>query len=229
MPKIQIDIFNGCNLRCPLCETGALKHPRGVTKIGADDYREILDSLSGFDEIHLFNKGESTLHPEICDFISMGKDRGFTMGLHSNLCIPQERLDKIISSGLDRLTASVDGTSQSRYGAYRKSGNFDQAFANLTFAAEKYHSGALSFLEWQFIVNRFNEEEVEGFIVIAAQMGINFRLEPIGIGQDVPDHFEVFDAYEYDWLPKDSRFQSSLFGGTVDEFGGQPVGEICPF
>ena len=63
---IAIEPTNICNLRCPLCASGAsiLNRPKGI--MGYEDFRKIIDMLpSSVTDIYLWGQGE----PENISFI----------------------------------------------------------------------------------------------------------------------------------------------------------------
>jgi MoaA/NifB/PqqE/SkfB family radical SAM enzyme len=65
LPRIlMIEPTNECNLRCPLCPTGAgtLRRPKGFMAL--ELYRSILAELDGaLERLMLYNYGEPFLHP----------------------------------------------------------------------------------------------------------------------------------------------------------------------
>jgi len=105
--QVQLEVTNRCNLDCPMC-------PREVMDIELehmdwDVFQRVIDRLHGDEDITLTGWGEPFLHPRIFDMIAHCKQRGHSVRLTSNGLFPPGDLpQKIIESGLDALTFSVD-------------------------------------------------------------------------------------------------------------------------
>ena len=67
----MIEPTNECNLRCPLCPTGAGKLKRAKGQMSFELYRRILAELDGsLERLMLYNYGEPFLHPRILDMMA---------------------------------------------------------------------------------------------------------------------------------------------------------------
>ncbi|MFQ5483259.1 MAG: radical SAM/SPASM domain-containing protein [Nitrospinaceae bacterium] len=105
--QVQLEVTNQCNLDCPMC-------PREVMDIELDHmawdtFCKVVDRLQGDEDITLTGWGEPFLHPRIFDMISHCQRRGHKVRITSNGLFPRpDMAGKIIDSGLDALTFSVD-------------------------------------------------------------------------------------------------------------------------
>ncbi|HYM24027.1 MAG TPA: hypothetical protein VEU08_12500, partial [Vicinamibacterales bacterium] len=84
---------------------------------------------------------------------------------------------RLVHSGIDEVTFSIDGASQPAYEQYRRRGKFDLAIANLrAMADEKRKAGRdLPFLNWRYILFTWNDsdEEMARARAIAADVGVD--------------------------------------------------------
>ena len=106
--QVQIEITNRCNMDCPMC-------PREVLDIELEhmDWEKfvtVVDKLRDRENITLTGWGEPFLHPRIFDMITFCKERGHRVMITSNGLFPKEGiLEKVLDSGIDELTFSIDG------------------------------------------------------------------------------------------------------------------------
>ena len=70
---------------------------------------------------------------------------------------------RLVRSGIDEVTFSIDGATAASYATYRRRGDFDKAIRNLRFAAdEKRAIGSdLPFLNWRYILFTHNDSDAE--------------------------------------------------------------------
>lgn len=174
--KLTIDTTNVCQLRCPLCPTGLQTHDRENGHASLHTYEKLLTELSGYlFFIDFFNWGEPLLNTHLEDFIRMASAKGVTCTVSSNLSVPltDERIHRLLTSGLRELIVSLDGASAETYGTYRKRGDFELVCANMRRIADaKRRLGQTTpLITWQFLVFAFNEHEVEKAKSLADGMG----------------------------------------------------------
>ena len=216
---LQIDPIAKCNLSCPLCDGHLARSKRSNKHMEIQAYLNILDEgkILGFREVHLFNWGESLLHPNIASMISAAVQRGFFTLIHSNLNVPTTIVTEVINSGLDHLNVSLDGITPITYCYYRKSGNFEQAMANLELAASHHVRGKLK-VTWQFLVHSRNYDELSIARSLSWNMGIPFRSKPLGLGDDIPDRHNSINFAE----------RRAIWHGDLDIQQSNQI-DTCPY
>lgn len=197
-----IDPANVCNLKCPLCPTGQGRQTqRGYMRV--DLFKKIIGELSPYlFEVWLYNWGEPFLNPDIFELIEISDKNNISTTISSNLnYFPEGHEIKLVKSGLERLIVSLDGVSQESYGAYRKEGKVDQVIANVKriVDAKKKTGSTLPFIKLQFLVNRFNENEMN----LAKQLAENLKV-------DIEFKTFMFNAKNESlrkkWEPRNERF-----------------------
>lgn len=186
LPYIYIiDPCNVCNLRCPLCPTGNETQDRPKKMMSFECYTSIIDQVRPYAvEVILHNWGESLLHPRIFDMIRYtgARNIGTTVSSHLN-GVTDEMIEKLIGSGLEHLTASIDGATQEVYETYRVRGKLSQALSALERLQRRKRErrSRTPLIEWQYIVMKHNEHELAAAERLAKDLGVE-RFRPISVG-----------------------------------------------
>ena len=81
----------------------------------------------------------------------------------NGLAFTEDQARRLVHSGIDEVTFSIDGATQETYVKYRQRGKFDVAIANLrAMADEKRRAGRdLPFLNWRYILFNWNDSDEE--------------------------------------------------------------------
>jgi radical SAM protein with 4Fe4S-binding SPASM domain len=141
--RINVEITNRCNQRCPLC-------PRlGFTRPLGDMPRPLFARIAAQSARHpttlwLHFLGEPLLHAEVAALIADAKAAGVrTVGLSTNAVLLAGRLaEALLDSGLDRLECSMDALDRDGYRAMRGRDHFARASRNVrAFLARKRAAG----------------------------------------------------------------------------------------
>lgn len=173
-----LDTTSICNLECVFCPTGQHRNSRQSCIMLKDKALKIIEKFSNYLKyMLLFNWGEPLLNPDIVEIIRAAKKYNIGVSLSSNLNIDlsEEKVIELITSGLDYFICSIDGTTQETYEIYRKKGSFDKAFNNLKFLIQTKKKLKLEnpFIEWQFLVFKHNEHELEKAEQLAKEIGVD--------------------------------------------------------
>lgn len=128
-----IEASNGCNLRCPLCPTGAGTLTRQVQNMDLDAYRAVIEDVADeIFEVHFAFFGEPLRNPNLPAMVRAAAERGVTTRLMTNgTLMTRRRADALVDAGLDRVTISVDGLDQESYEVYRVGGLFERVLHSM--------------------------------------------------------------------------------------------------
>jgi len=156
-----------------------------------ETFKIILDKLPFIKVIDLFKSGEPFLNPDIFTMIRHAADRGIKVIISTNFSFskPEDFFEDIAKSGLHKLVVSLDGASQESYEKYRIGGNHELVMANIRKLIEvkkRLHRKSPEIV-WQFLVNKFNENEVATARTIADNLKITLDVRPMLMSDDVPD------------------------------------------
>ena len=199
----EIDTTNICQLHCPLCHTGlgTIHREKGVMSF--DVFTGVIDQIkNSCIWLTLYSWGEPFLNRRIHEFVAYAHDRKIATIISSNLNKPltPAMAEQIVTAGLDVLIVSLDGVTQEVYETYRVGGRLDRVLRNLQLLVEtKRRLGYQSpHLEWQFIVMRQNEHQIEAARALAGELGVD---SIVFKKVDFP-HGEHEPAKADQWLPR---------------------------
>jgi MoaA/NifB/PqqE/SkfB family radical SAM enzyme len=201
---MNIDPADVCQLRCPTCTTGIENESRRKrasalqmyrpdrTRMTPDLYNALLDEMGEYlFLVNFYNYGEPLLNQHLPTFIEKANRLDIDTIVHSNLSLKlsDERIDALMSCGLDRLTCSVDGFTQPVYEIHRVGGDVELVKRNLArLAKARDRLRSTTQITYKFLVFSHNEHEVDAAQAFAESIGILFERN---------DAF----VYEESWLP----------------------------
>ena len=206
--KLTIDPVNFCNLRCMLCPTGTQALGRDRAFMDFRTFKKIIDECGEYLwAIDLFNWGEPLLNENIFDMIEYARMKRIDVDISTNLNkFSDEICIKLIRSKLNSLIISLDGASQESIDKYQKGNNFELVIENirkLVKTKEELNSQT-PFIQWRFLVNRFNEHEIENARRLAKELKIN-NLEIGSYRCDMAGELFLNNEAQFDsirpWLP----------------------------
>jgi len=214
--NIIIETGNICNLKCPLCPTG-LNLIKDKAYMNFDIFKKIVIKFPKLSKIELYNWGEPFLNSDIFKMIAYCKSKSIKTVINTNFSFTKDDLfyEKLANVGLDFLTISLDGASQETYCKYRVGGNFDTVINNIKklSKAKKKNEATKPIIIWKFIVNSYNEHEIESAQKMANDLGIEFQTAFIGLAEDILDIkiSQSIKERQVKWLPKNPIFKKEYY------------------
>ncbi len=177
-PLLMIEPTNLCNLKCPMCPSGngTMTRPRG--KLDIRWYLKLLDEIGDrLIQIQLWNQGEPFIHHQLLHLIRHAKRKGIMVITSTNghFLHRDEQVKALVRSGLSKLIFSLDGTHPDTYARYRVGGNFHRVLEGLRrlVRIRRELRSATPIIELQFLVLRYNQQEIARLIRLGRQLGIN--------------------------------------------------------
>lgn len=225
---VQIEPTNICNLKCPLCVN--IEIPKEEQKhLKFEEFKHILSKFNYTIKIFLTGFGEPFLNPDIFKIIELAKSKGHTINLSSNLNIKKNLMKDIIKSGLDTIILSIDGFSQESYSKYRKNSNFSRVIENVQYLNEikKSCNAFYPVITWQFLVNKYNENEIVQAGTFARESGINIVFKEFGLADDLPEYnFGDIEELKQKWLPSNKIYIRKNY---LDKTNNYVADTACPY
>lgn len=170
--NITIEPTNACNLECPVCETGAGILGRTTEHMSLDQFRQIIDKVGAHTNTLMFYfMGEPFLNKHAYEMIRYAKDAGIPF---IETCTNGDfvNAEKLVASGLDRVSFQIGGITQETHEVYRVRGQLDRTLANLRETIRlRNASGSALKIEVGFILMKHNEHEVDAFRRLVAEFG----------------------------------------------------------
>ncbi|CAA0098167.1 Coenzyme PQQ synthesis protein E [Halioglobus japonicus] len=187
---ITIDPSDTCQLLCPTCPTGIENESKKQKGIATTLYRsdrkklslELFDSLLEelADKLFLimfYNYGEPLLNQRLHEYIAKATEHNIATEIHSNLSLKlsDERIEQLLTAGVDRLSASIDGFSQKAYEVHRVGGDVSLVHDNLRRLAQtRDRLGLDTEIFYKFLIFKHNEHEIEDARKFAEDIGVQF-------------------------------------------------------
>jgi radical SAM protein with 4Fe4S-binding SPASM domain len=176
---ISIETANYCNLHCPQCPVGIGKYIQNTDKHVFDFelYKKIINELKPtLCHVILYFQGEPLINKQLPDFVRYAHERKiFTSTSTNGQLINKNNAKLIVSSGLDKLIVSIDGTTQSVYESYRVGGNLQKAIEGIRLLVDvkKKLKSFTPLIEIQFIVLKTNEHQMNEMRKLAKELRVN--------------------------------------------------------
>jgi len=182
--RLYIECTAACNISCDQAccapETG-ITRTRQAGMLDFELFRRVVDEAgASLVRIDFFNYGEAFLHKravEMCEYIKTKFPHIYLYTSTNGLAFNEEQVRRLIRSGIDEVTFSIDGATADSYVKYRRRGDFDKAIRNLGFAtSEKRTLGRdVPVINWRYILFTHNDsdDEMRRARTIAAELGVD--------------------------------------------------------
>jgi MoaA/NifB/PqqE/SkfB family radical SAM enzyme len=171
--QAQIEITNRCNLTCEMCPRDHFNLPKEDMPL--DTFKEIAGQLGDVKLLTLTGWGEPLIHPQILEMIKHCKQKGYTVKLTTNgTLLTSEMQQKILCSGLDEITISLDSVKKVSEGGHP---NLD-VLRIIKEVAKKCKDHALS-ITLQSTLHKGGGQEIYDVICFGKEAGV----ERINLGR----------------------------------------------
>jgi len=172
--NITIEPTNICNLRCPVCETGAGVLNRGKRSMTLEEFKVIADKISPFANTFMFYfMGEPFLNNDIYEMIKYAKNKEIpfvTTCTNGSFVDPE----KLVESGIDEVSFQICGLTKDIHKIYRTGSDLNLVMNNLkkTICARNASKSKMRIV-CGFILMKQNEHEVDDFKKYMQQIGVD--------------------------------------------------------
>ncbi len=175
---IRIDASSICQLRCTGC--GFQKsngRELGYGYLTLEHFVDFIDKNPQITRVELSNYGEIFLNPDLIEIMAYAHKKGVAleaaMGVNFNT-VSEDQMQALVKYEFRFLSLSIDGASQESYSKYRIGGDFDRVIANVKRLQDLKKERGVIYpkLQWQFVPNEHNEDDVLQAKAIAAKLGI---------------------------------------------------------
>jgi len=206
------ELTRSCNLACRHCRASS-EHGPYSNELSTDECLRILDDIASFSKpIIILTGGEPLLKKDIFEIARYGNDKGFTMVMAPNgTLLNDENIKKIITSGIKRISVSLDGPDEASHDNLRQvPGAFKMAIKGV----ERAKDAGLEFQINTTVTTR-NIKLLPEIINLAKALGAKahhiFLLVPMGRAKDMIN--EELSTSEYEETLKllaEEKMKSSL-------------------
>ncbi|HEX2343958.1 MAG TPA: radical SAM protein [Vicinamibacterales bacterium] len=169
-----------CNQACCAPETG-ITRTRNAGMLDFELFRRVIDEAGpSLVRVDFFNYGEAFLHKralEMCEYLKTTFPQIYLYTSTNGLAFNEDGARRLIRSGIDEVTFSLDGARQETFVIYRQRGDFDKAIRNLRAAVDEKHASGrdVPFINWRYILFSHNDsdEEMNRAREMAAAIGVD--------------------------------------------------------
>ncbi|OQY28596.1 MAG: hypothetical protein B6244_06725 [Candidatus Cloacimonetes bacterium 4572_55] len=201
---LMVEPTNICNLKCPMCPSGAGELTRPAGNLTLDRFKQIIDEVGdGLVLILFWNQGEPYLNKNFNQMTAYAKTKNIPVMTSTNghFLRTMNAVDSVIDSGLDEIIISMDGVDQESYERYRVGGNFQRVIDGMELLSrrKRERNTARPLIHLQFLVMKHNQEKINEIKRLAKRIRVDrLSLKSAQIyTKDQGDHF----------LPDDERFR----------------------
>jgi radical SAM protein with 4Fe4S-binding SPASM domain len=169
-----IEPTNTCNLRCPVCETGAGSLKREKRSMSLDEFKTAIDHLPACaNSILFYYMGEPFLNKESHRMIRYAKGKGLYVTTCTNGHFMNS--DKLLNSGIDEISFQIAGLTNGSHQIYRVESDLEVVLANIRELLSKRSAAELKKPKviLGFIVMKHNEREINSFLKFARTLGVD--------------------------------------------------------
>jgi hypothetical protein len=202
--RLYVECTAACNISCAhaCCapETG-ITRTRKAGMLDFELFRRVIDEAGpSLGRVDFFNYGEAFLHKraiEMCEYIKSHYPHIYLYTSTNGLAFNEEGVRRLVHSGIDEVTFSIDGATPESYPKYRQRGDFHKAIRNLRTAVEAKHAAGrdVPFINWRYILFRHNDTDDE--MNLARQMAAEIGLDRLA--WELTDHPE--ELYSRRFVP----------------------------
>lgn len=175
--SISIEPTTSCNLRCPECPSGLRSFTRPTGMLDAQLYKKVIDELAPtLTYLTFYFQGEPYLNPAFLAMAEYASSKGVYTSTSTNAhFLSREVAHRTVTSGLDRLIISIDGTTQEAYESYRIGGALNKVLESTRniVAAKKELGSRTPHVVFQFLVTGRNEHQIPDVYKLASAFGVD--------------------------------------------------------
>ncbi|HOZ47302.1 MAG TPA: radical SAM protein [Candidatus Hydrogenedentes bacterium] len=180
LPVLLMAVTHRCNLRCAMC--GVWNDPRiksADPELTRDEWYAVVNSAKRLGVFLIsITGGEPLLRDDVYDIIRYGRDRGIGVHICTNgALLTDERVERLVSSGVNTVSISVESPEPSLHDALRGEGSFDQTVAGIRRLRERAPELNIGI---NYVITARNFRNMLDMIPFAEGLGVNqLKFAPI--------------------------------------------------
>ncbi|MFH1287298.1 MAG: radical SAM protein [bacterium] len=184
---IAWEFTSACNLGCRHCRASATTTP-AENEMSLAEGKQLIDNVVSFAKpVIILSGGEPMLRfDEICELSKYSTEKGLRVVLASNgTLFNQERIKKLIISGIQRVSISLDGSNETSHDSFR---GLKGAFKEVMRGINELKEAKLPF-QINTTITKHNQNEIQKIADLAVNLGASalhiFLLVPTGRGKQL--------------------------------------------
>lgn len=178
--RIQIENTNRCNLHCIMCGRRFRKVPD--SDLPGEVYERLLQEVRPV-YVTLNGDGEPLLDPGLEEKIRAAKRWGCAVAMPTNMTLLNRvRAPRLLESGIDLLTISLDGATGESYQAVRKGADFERVKANIRDLLDELRTREerkRPRVNILLVLQRSNLFDIDAAVRLQEELGIRIDVVPV--------------------------------------------------
>lgn len=251
---MNIELTNYCNLRCPVCPTGAGKVNRPYANMDINLFERLMNEVGPYLlTASLWAWGEPLLHPQLSDVLRIIEKHAVVPLISTN---GQNLSDEAVIDALVRhppgyLIVAIDGLTDETNSKYRVGAKLESTLAGMSRLSEIKRDRGLEapILHMRYLAMKHNEHEIEHVREFATRVGFDLLTIRTLVVVDSPEeehrgfvpdagHLKAYDYVDGERVLRDDFicywpfwFPTSLVDGTIvgcdqDSNAQKPMGVL---
>jgi len=193
--KLKMECSAVCNLKCKMCplNTG-LKRKQGVLKF--ENFKYVFDQVNP-PYLNLTGIGEPFMNPDLFKIVKYAKKKGAMVKLDTNgTFLTHDNINKILDTGIDIVSTSIDGVDKKSYERIRKGSNFELVKKNIkALVSERNRRNSKTRVHMFFVLQENNIKKLPDFIKLGEKLGVNYLAGSfvVTLGENKNKQNKIFD------------------------------------
>lgn len=215
-----------CNLKCPHC----LRESLGIREnefMQLEKLAEHSEDLGAARRVSLFGLGEPFLHPRFFEFMAVFKGLGLEVSTSSHgMSLKPEVRAKILDSGLDDITISMDGADKKIFEETRVNAIYETVVENVSALIRERNARGLKKPEVtiNMAVMRKNLHQVPDLVRLAHRMGADAcTFSSVVVYKAADEHMNVSEDPSFERNMEKARSLAKKLGITMTFWRQKPL------
>ncbi len=175
--SFSIEPTNRCNLNCPECPSGLGELTRPLGLLSFEKFKAWINQIKDHAfYVQLYFQGEPFINKDLPEMLNYAREQNVYTSISTNgLLLNEKNIKQILDSPPDKLIFSIDGLDEETYQNYRIGGKFedvDKSF-RMFMKEKKKRKQKKPFVEFQFIVMKQNEHQIDDVKKYAKELGVD--------------------------------------------------------
>lgn len=164
---LTIEPINYCNLKCPICETGAGKLGRKKRRMSFEEFKYILEQFDdNLKQMYFYFMGEPFLNKDAYKMVRYATDHGIWVSTCANASFIDPQ--KLVDCGIDEVNFQIAGMTQKIHEIYRINSDLGKIFNSIEETIRirdlpESNNKKMKIIVG-FILMKQNEHQVENFL-----------------------------------------------------------------
>jgi len=168
-PYLKVEPTTFCHMACPGCAHGDAELKKVLSDraehLRVEEFKRLIDPIANAVlGISLSLRGEPLLGRELLGITEYAHSKNIAVSFPSNLSVKlsEQRVARLVKSGVDAIYVSLDGATEETYRQYRRGGDFHLVIRNVEAIAKMKLRVRRSRprLIWKFVIFEHNKHEV---------------------------------------------------------------------